>query len=937
MTPITIDFETYWTTDFSLSKISFIEYIQSPEFEVISVSVKIGSAATEVYFGDDVGPALRSIDWSDKACVGHNGNEFDFPLLVWTYDVHPALFVDTLALSKARHQSYVGGSLKKLSAHYNLPVKDNTVLLNTKGRRLSEFSAREVDEMGTYNKTDTENTSELFKLLRAPDIEGMEDLRDIAAVAQAMKRELLISDMTARLICYPQLHCDTALLDETLVQAETIKQQQLEALTDVLNVLDVEEVRATLASAPRFAEALRSFGVEPPTKISKTTGKEALALAKTDEEFTALLEHEDERVQLITSTRLGVKSTLLETRLHRMSVCAKMMGGRMPVPLAYHAATTGRWGGRVWNPQNLPRIGRNKDGSIVPKLSNALRQSLVAPPGHLIVVSDLSGIELRVNHYLWDVPSTRALYAGDAEADLYKYFAASLYGVPEASISKDQRQMGKLCLAEGTLILTRKQYSVEWIPIERFTADRQLWDGEEWVWAKGVVSNGWRPTQSLCGLWLTPDHLVLSGTQWLQAKDVRGERISLALATAAENLSLWELLPSIATGSLRLSSSAIVGFLSTRWRATISKTSRRLGAMLVPRKPRGPSDTGSTWWKCLTMFPAQGYWTGFPQPSTDATNPRTQVTPTTGAGASQYATSGGSTALLFSRIFGGLTAGKTLLMKWTELTATKGTSRATSDSSADETTCSTNAKYQKCSDASTNSKRSLPVYDILDCGLRNRFTALTAKGPIIVHNCHLGLGFGAGAATFQKVAKLMGGIDLDPDEALRVTTTWRVKYHEIVDGWRACQRLIAAMYQGAAFSPDPRQLVHAGQRKVRLPSGRFLYYPELRSTIDDRGKQQYRYGSGRTESKVYSGLMDENLVQAIARDVIAEQALTIRQHTGYTPALLVHDELVYVVPEAQAEQHLADINHIMRQPPRWLPGIVLWSEGDIAANYGSAK
>jgi hypothetical protein len=88
---------------------------------------------------------------------------------------------------------------------------------------------------------------------------------------------------------------------------------------------------------------------------------------------------------------------------------------------------------------------------------------------------------------------------------------------------------------------------------------------------------------------------------------------------------------------------------------------------------------------------------------------------------------------------------------------------------------------------------------------------------------------------------------------------------------------------------------------------------------------------------VYSGLMDENVVQAIARDVIAEQALSIRQATGYSPALTVHDELVYVVPEAKATAHLQQVNHIMRSPPSWLPGIVLWSEGDIAESYGAAK
>ena len=75
MKTITYDFETFWNSTFSLSKISFMEYIQSPEFEVISVSVKLGNGETVVRFGDEVGPFLKSLDWANSAAIAHNGNE----------------------------------------------------------------------------------------------------------------------------------------------------------------------------------------------------------------------------------------------------------------------------------------------------------------------------------------------------------------------------------------------------------------------------------------------------------------------------------------------------------------------------------------------------------------------------------------------------------------------------------------------------------------------------------------------------------------------------------------------------------------------------------------------------------------------------------------------------------------------------------------------
>lgn len=626
MTPVTFDFETFWSTEFSLSKIPFMEYIMSPQFEAISVSIKVGNGPTNVYVGDKVAEALKAIDWTDKMAIAHNGNEFDFPLLVWRYDVHPKMFVDTLAMAKAKYQSDVGGSLKALSARFGLPTKDNSILASTKGRYLKDFTAAEIAEMERYNKVDTDNTYQLF----------------LKMFKDTPKVEFQLMDMTARMIIYPQFVCDTDLLKTTLASAETIKEAQLQDIAPMLGLMTADEVRTELGSAVKFAAALEALGIDPPMKISKTTGKPAYAFAKTDEEFSALLEHDDERVQVLASARLGVKSTLLETRLATMMSCAEWMGGWMPVPLAYHAATTGRWGGRVWNPQNLPRINPK-----VTKLTDSLRKSLCAPDGHMVVVSDLSGIELRVNHYLWDVQSTQALYDGDPEADLYKEFAAALFGIDKAQVTKEQRQLAKVA--------------------------------------------------------------------------------------------------------------------------------------------------------------------------------------------------------------------------------------------------------------------------------------------------QLGLGFGAGAATFKKVAKIMGGLDLDDAEAERVKNAWRMKYRDIVQGWAKCQKLIEAMYSDSSYSPDPRGLVQAGDSFCTLPSGRRLYYPNLHMGQNEKGKPQYKYGTGRKESKVYSGLMDENLVQAIARDVIAEQALTIKKATGMHPALMVHDELVYVVKESVAQQHLDYVNSVLRTPPSWLPGIVLWSEGDTAANYGSAK
>lgn len=80
-----------------------------------------------------------------------------------------------------------------------------------------------------------------------------------------------------------------------------------------------------------------------------------------------------------------------------------------------------------------------------------------------------------------------------------------------------------------------------------------------------------------------------------------------------------------------------------------------------------------------------------------------------------------------------------------------------------------------------------------------------------------------------------------------------------------------------------------------------------------------------------------NCVQALARDVIAGNAIDFWRATRFEPALMVHDELVYVVPEADAQGALDELQKIMRTPPKWWPELVTWSEGDIADSYGAAK
>ena len=129
----------------------------------------------------------------------------------------------------------------------------------------------------------------------------------------------------------------------------------MSGLKSKLGCDDEECVRKKLASNKQFAELLQELNVEVPLKVSPTTGKETYALAKTDQGFIDLQNHTDPFIQELCAVRLGTKSTIEESRIERFIDIGARNKGKLPIPLKYYGAHTGRWSGldKV-NFQNLP-------------------------------------------------------------------------------------------------------------------------------------------------------------------------------------------------------------------------------------------------------------------------------------------------------------------------------------------------------------------------------------------------------------------------------------------------------------------------------------------------------------------------------------------------------------------------------------------------------
>ncbi len=403
---ITVDFETYYDKDFSLRKMTTEAYIRDPRFEVVGVGVKVNNNATEWASGthEELKEYLHTFDWGSSVLLCHN-TLFDGAILSWLFDVHPRVLTDTLCIARALHGVEVGGSLHALTQRYGLGAK-GTEVLDAIGKRRLDFTDAELDKYGDYCINDVELTYKLFNVMGRGFPKG----------------ELRLIDCTLRMFVEPVLELDLGLLEQHLEDTKQIKE-------DLITSSGV--TKKELMSNPKFAELLEGLGVIPPTKISLTTNKETFAFAKNDEQFKALENHSDPKVQALVTARLCTKRTLEESRTERLRGIAKR--GLLPVPVRYYAAHTGRWGGDdKINIQNLPSRGVN---------GKKLKNSMLAPEGYMMVDCDSSQIEARV--LAWLAGQDDLVQAFTDKEDVYIKMASKIYNIPEEAVTKDQRFVGK--------------------------------------------------------------------------------------------------------------------------------------------------------------------------------------------------------------------------------------------------------------------------------------------------------------------------------------------------------------------------------------------------------------------------------------------------------------------------------------------------------------
>lgn len=652
------DYETYWSKTHNLKRLGPIPYVMHKDTEIISLSVAVNKADPVTVFGEDEAHRLLVDSGISKSyCIAHNNSGFDGLITTNRLKLRPQIWGCTLAMARPVYAKVCSLSLGTLVKRAGIGVKDNTVLMETQGKHLCDFTPDELRRMKLYNGDDTWQDRELFFWL----------------LPHFTQEELWHLHSKMRAFLEPVFDLDVPLLETALSIERDQKRAKLLKVAAFLRQenrdtdLDWDDedavfdfVMSEMQSAPKLAKLLESVGVPPPMKRSPTNPEKFIpAFSKGDKGMLALVEHENELVAAAASARLAAKSTQLETRIESFLETFDNLG-KLPVPVNYCGAdTTGRDSGFLYNMLNLPKVNRKK-----PSHRDALRRAVQAPEGHTIGVRDSSGIELRVNHTLWQVARSMALWSADPNADLYVGTADDYYGLPPGTIVKGDPR-------------------------------------------------------------------------------------------------------------------------------------RDLGKMLE-----------------------------------------------------------------------------------------------------------------------------------LSCG------------------------FGIGHVKLQDQARVQYGLTLTLEESERGVRSWRSRYPEIAEkdtgGWSKCEQALFDILDGREREVDPWGLVHTCREGLRLPSGRLIRYPELRrervkslrevdGELVERMEWRWMYGHGRDIASLYGGKVDENIVQALARDIVFGQAFAFYKETGWHPAHSVYDELAYVWPKAEAEALLNTLGHIMSQPPKWWPEIVLANEGSLAERYGDAK
>lgn len=436
-----LDLETYSSAD--ITKTGVFKYIEAPDFEILLMSYVFDDEPVEMWDFTQVGAPLwlaRTLTDPNVIKVAHNC-QFEraclnkalgiySPPVQWRDTMHMAamnglpmtLEAAGAALQLEQQKLDTGKALIRYFCKPCAPTKTN----GGRTRNLPEHAPEKWEQFKAYCLRDTETEREIFNRLRGTKVTPTE--RKVECMdARINERGVLID----RVLAEQAVHMDEAFKAE--------HSAEMKKLTGLENPNSISQLKAWLAARGIQAQSLDKKSMpELMKKAIDPTTRRVLQLRQ----------------------MLGKSSTAKYTAM----LSAACADGRIRGTLQYYgAARTGRWAGRIIQPQNFPQnhldqidkvraIVRSGDlegleliyDNIPDVLSQLIRTAIVAAPGHTFLVADYHAIEAVCIAYLADEKWRLDVFAGDGK--IYEASYAQAFGVPKESVRKGspERQKGKI-------------------------------------------------------------------------------------------------------------------------------------------------------------------------------------------------------------------------------------------------------------------------------------------------------------------------------------------------------------------------------------------------------------------------------------------------------------------------------------------------------------
>jgi hypothetical protein len=926
---ITLDFETFYSKEFSLSKITTEEYVRDPRFQVIGVGVQVNHEPPQWFSGKpkEVKEFLDSVavgGWDKYAVLAHN-MAFDGAILGWRFNIHPKVLLDTLSMARAIRGTEVSNSLANLAKHFGLPDK-GTEVVNAMGLRRDDFTPAGLAAYGEYCKHDVELCRELFDRFMGTGFKLL---------------ELKIIDLTLRMFTDPVLELDSVLLQEHLITTQDAKAKLL---------VDAGVTsKKSLMSNPQFAALLAGYGVEAPMKLSPTTGKWTHAFSKTDEEFLALQDHPTLEVQTLVAARLGTKSTLEETRTQRLLDIS--FRGNFPVPLTYYAAHCLTGDAEVLTRNGWERLDAWAGSDIMQwEPDGAMRFAEATPNKFFVVDEPLVGVTSHYHNAVYTaghtIPkfSARGKFSTAKAGDLVgKRFELPISGVADggASVTAIDAMVAAMVQADGSVSTsTKRGRSVRF----GFKRERKVTRCKALLDAVGVAY-----TVSVEPSGATRIRVPSADVDKLlrlvegQSKAFSNKLLDAPLAVKKaflEELSHWD-------GSTEAPGS--ISYTTTnRENALMVQTIAHLcgHAAHVALRQRGTPGWNPTW---------RVYVRGetrstriMPEHSKLSSYTGAVYCPTTRTGYFLFRQNGCVAVTGNTGRWGGAdkinlqnlpSRGPNAKKLKKAIIAPEGYVLIDADSSQIEARVlawwagQDDLVLAFANREDVYVKMAASIYSMTEDEVFTEVKAGNKTKRQVGKTTILGAGYGMGGPKFQHTLATQAGVEVSEDEATEIIQAYRSTYPAIKALWDDANTALKQMINGVVY-PFGREgvvTVDPSVPGIRLPNGLFIRYTDLSWHQSDDGRDM-RYKVRKGTNKIYGGKVVENVCQALARCIIAEQMVKISKR--YRVVMTVHDSIIAMVKEEEAQEAQQYIEACMRWTPDWAEGLPLDCESGIGTSYG---